>query len=161
MSQNPAIWQIYSYLGVAYSEMGRTDDAIASFEFGLKIKPSNLRMRTNLAAAYLNKEMPDKAISRLRDILAEYPSEYEAHYMLGIAYRNKGQYAPAVSELKEALRLQPDYTTGLYYLGDLYQNYLRDREAALSQYRLILALNRPDDPFTQKAIRMIQELEKP
>ncbi len=68
----------YASLGEFYQRLGRTDEAIAAWEAGLKIAPNDDRMKRMLLAALVaSPRMPDRERSRamLRGLLARAPDD--------------------------------------------------------------------------------------
>lgn len=64
----------------------------------------------------------------------------EAHNSLGIAFYNLRRYGEAAKAFAEAVSLKPEYASAHFNLGATYVA-LRDRGAALKQYRILQPLN--------------------
>ncbi len=105
--------QVCYDLGLAYLEMGITEEAIhylqlASHEAGLRIRACNM-----LGLCFLEKDMPDMAVKEFeRGLLTPEVSEDEAvglYYNLGVASERLGDYRRALDEYRKVYAIDVDY----------------------------------------------------
>lgn len=105
--------QVCYDLGLAYLEMGITEEAIhylqlASHEAGLRIRACNM-----LGLCFLEKEMPDMAVKEFeRGLLTPDVTEDEAvglYYNLGVACERFGDYRRALDEYRKVYAIDVDY----------------------------------------------------
>lgn len=87
--------------GLALVKKKRLDDAIKTFESGLKSDPQNLVLLNAIGAAYTLKGNSELARGYFLQCLAIEPGFVPARKNLAIAYFNSGEYPLAVPELKK------------------------------------------------------------
>ncbi len=105
--------QVCYDLGLAYLEMGITEEAIhylqlASHEPNLRIRACNM-----LGLCFLEKDMPDMAVKEFeRGLMTPTLSEDEAvglYYNLGVACERVGDYRRALEEYRRVYAVDVDY----------------------------------------------------
>ena len=105
--------QVCYDLGLAYLEMGITEEAIhylqlASHEAGLRIRACNM-----LGLCFLEKEMPDMAVKEFeRGLLTPDVTEDETvglYYNVGVACERLGDYRRALDEYRKVYAIDVDY----------------------------------------------------
>ena len=69
-------------MGVAYVESGQVPDAIAAFDYGVKVAPSNDMMFMNLARLYVAQNQREKGREVLRKLLERDPNHAAARRAL-------------------------------------------------------------------------------
>ncbi len=104
-------------LGTALTQAGLLDDAVASYERALTLRPRYARALSNLADTLVVLGRQDEAIARYEAAVRADPLMPEAHNNLGAALWRKGDLLRAERELKEALRLRPGYAEAYFNLG--------------------------------------------
>jgi tetratricopeptide (TPR) repeat protein len=87
--------------GLALVKKKRLDDAIKTFEAGLKSDPQNLVLLNAIGAAYTLKGNPEQARAYFLQCLAIDPGFVPARKNRAIAYFNSGEYTLAVPELNK------------------------------------------------------------
>jgi Flp pilus assembly protein TadD len=116
-------------LGLAYDDLGRTDEAIEKFRNAISINPNYAKAYNNLGVAYGKKGQNDKKIQALNIALKLEPDFAKAHNNLGNAYAREGRIDEAIEEYRVALRLKPDYANAYSNLGAVYASQGRIDEA--------------------------------
>jgi tetratricopeptide (TPR) repeat protein len=105
--------QVCYDLGLAYLEMGITEEAIhylqlSSHDASLRIRACNM-----LGLCFLEKEMPDMAVKEFeRGLTTEGVTEGEAvglYYNLGVAYERLGEHRRALDEYRKVYAIDVDY----------------------------------------------------
>jgi tetratricopeptide (TPR) repeat protein len=104
-------------LGIALSEMGRLDDAIAEYQEVLRIKKDEFRAHINIGTAMAKKGLLDEAIAEYREAIRIKKDDAVPHYGLGNGLRDKGQLDEAIAEYREAIRIKKDYPEAHCNLG--------------------------------------------
>jgi Flp pilus assembly protein TadD len=97
----------YNNLGVALTQAGRVDDAIAAFNHSIELKPA-AKTLDNLALALMRAGTFDRAIESLQRALQIQPTNAEIHDHLGQALAQEGKLDAGIAEFQRALELQPD-----------------------------------------------------
>lgn len=105
--------------------------AIDCFEKTLKINPSNVEVRINLAACYVEGTSdPMKGITMLREI--EKTDSNNVNLQLSFAFfsEKSGQWDKAIARFNKILKIQPDFIEAYLHLADAYERK-GDKEAAV------------------------------
>jgi len=117
-------------LGVALSEQGDTEAAMARYRESLRIRPDYVLARNNLAKALLRKGASGEAASLCSGTVRIDPGNAEARNCLGLALFGQGRHAEAEAAYREAIRLRPGYPDAYNNLGVLLSVLGRYGEAA-------------------------------
>jgi Flp pilus assembly protein TadD len=94
-------------LGMAYSDLGRLDEASVTLTEATRIEPGNAHAVVALGVAQQRAKQPEKAVETLRRALAIDPQNGYAHRNLAAALGNLKEYADAEEHFREAVRLLP------------------------------------------------------
>lgn len=89
ISINPSDSDAYIYLGTAYAQLGRKDEAVESYKKGIKTsktKHDHAKVNYMLGVEHIKLKRYKYAIEFLKIALKNRPGYVEAHYDLGIAY---------------------------------------------------------------------------
>ncbi len=119
------------------------EKAIDCFEKTLKINPSNVEAKINLAACYVEGTSdPMKGITMLREI--EKTDSNNVNLQLSFAFfsEKSGQWDKAIARFNKILKIQPDFIEAYLHLADAYERK-GDKEAAIES--LTRYMNQVDD----------------
>ena len=110
----------YSNRGIAYTNTGQWDNALADFTKAIAINPKYPVSYANRGVVYGNLGQTENAIADFTKAL-----EIDTTYKLvlhnrGVAYGETGQYDKAVSDLLKAIRLDPKYISAINNLSIIY-----------------------------------------
>ena len=129
-------------LGITLKEQGRLDEALASYNQAIALKP-------DFAEAYNNLGNTLKELGRLDEVLASFtkaitlkPDFAEAHHNLGNALKQLGRLDEAEVSYTRAIALRPDYAKAHFNLGRTLEELGRLEEALASYNQAIVA--KPD-----------------
>ena len=86
LAKNPGCWAGYNNLGLALSQKGQMDKAIAQYQKCLEINPRDAEARYNLGWAFSQTGQVDEAISQYQKALKINPNDADTHYNLGLAF---------------------------------------------------------------------------
>ncbi|MCE0499421.1 MAG: tetratricopeptide repeat protein [Methylacidiphilales bacterium] len=144
LAKNPDSWVAHNSLGVALSEKGRVDEAMAQFQRALEINPNFADAYNNLGNALLQTGQVDDAMAEYQKALVIDPNNINAHNNLGWALLQKGQVDEAIAECQKALEINPDFADAHGNLGIAFS--LKGRaDDAMAEFQKALAIN-PNDP---------------
>src|SRR6266446_4538366 len=101
-SFHPDAWFI---LGVACQFQGKLDEAVASYEQALRLKPDFAVVHSNLGAIHAARARWEDAIASFRSALELEPNFADACNNLGIAFINQGMRADAAAAFQRAIAL--------------------------------------------------------
>ncbi|MCE0497278.1 MAG: tetratricopeptide repeat protein [Methylacidiphilales bacterium] len=143
VAHNPESWMAHYNLGIALSQKGEEDEAIAQFQKTMEINPGHVLAHTNLGMALFHKGQVDAAIEQYQKVLQIYPDIAQAHNNLGNAYLKKGWIDAAIAQYQKALEINPNYASVHTNLGDVLLQEVRMDEA-IAQYQEALGID-PND----------------
>jgi protein O-GlcNAc transferase len=115
-------------LGHAWKDIGRLDEAMASYRRALDVNPNLAEAYNNLGGIYSMLWQLDEAIACYRRALEIRPDFAGTYFNLGSALKDAGRIEQAISWYQRALALEPGYVTALSDLLFAY-NYLSDLPA--------------------------------
>ena len=111
----PEMAEAHYRLGLAYSAVGRDEDAEKSFEGAVKRfrqtvdkESDNAEAQFYLGLAYGKLGKYAEAVKAFRQAVRQSPDDSEKHYELGLAYSKLAQYREAVGALEKAIDLDPN-----------------------------------------------------
>jgi len=104
-------------LGVAYSRMGRFEDARREYQALLDLDPSSAGAHNNLGSLALARGDFRGAIPHFEAALRYDPDHASSHNGLGVAYARTGQMEAAVRSWKRAFEQNPEQYDALYNLA--------------------------------------------
>ena len=99
----------YNNRGIAQSNLGQNEAAIADFDEALRLKPDNADAYNNRVIAQLQLGRYEKAISDCNAALRLKPDFPEVYLQRGSAQFQLDRYEKAISDCNSALRLKPDF----------------------------------------------------
>jgi predicted O-linked N-acetylglucosamine transferase (SPINDLY family) len=139
---NPKVAAVHNNRGNALKDMGRSNEALASYERAIALK-------ADYPDAFYNHGNVLRALGRSADAVASYdqaialrPDYAEALSNRGSALRELGRFDEALASLEHATALKPDYAEAWYNRANAL-NELKRFDEALASYDRAIAL-RPD-----------------
>jgi tetratricopeptide (TPR) repeat protein len=150
MALKPDHAEAYNYLGLAYIQQGRMNEAVSLFQKALVLKPDYAEAHFNLGNALLQQGQMDEATAQYQKALALKPDYAEAHNNLGNVLVQQARAAEAIAHYQKALALKPDYADARNNLGNALLQQGRTDEA-LAHYQKALA-RKPDDADVQNKL---------
>lgn len=109
----------HNNLGNALKALDRWQEAVASYERALALKPDLVAAHYNRALCLQEQGNLSEAVSAYGRALALKPDFAEAHGNLGNTLQAQGKLAEAVASYKRALALKPDYADAHSNLGNV------------------------------------------
>jgi tetratricopeptide (TPR) repeat protein len=122
---DPGFVKAHDNLGLAYEALGRTDEAVASYETALRLNRASTSPSPwpalNLGLLFTRQARLDEAEALFRESLRADSAFPQGHYQLGVALEKGGRYDEATKELEEAARRDPAYPEPLYALARIHR----------------------------------------
>jgi tetratricopeptide (TPR) repeat protein len=117
VKDSPSFAEGFLNLGLVREEQGKNEDAIASLQKALALKPRLRGANLFLAVAEYRLNHFDKAIAALKKETAYYPSDANAWMWLGVVQLAAENPEEAVAALDKAAKLAPENVDILYHRG--------------------------------------------
>jgi tetratricopeptide (TPR) repeat protein len=135
--------------------LGRLEEASASFDQALKIQP-------DFHQAWYNRGIPLFKLGRLEEAIASFdqalkiqPDDHQAWYNRGVALFKLGRLEEAIACFDQALQIKPDKDEAWYIRGYTLFKLGRYEEALASWERAIELGNQSSDVFFNRAIVLL------
>ncbi len=142
-------------LGSCYSQLGKTAEAIQSFEEGLNIDPTDSHLHLNIAVTFSNIRQDKKAIAHLKEAI-KYSNGYSSpYYFIAEIYRSENYRIPALYFYMQFVLLEPntrrsqDAAKKIYAL--LYQGLKQKENGGMD---IVVNPNSPKDEGDYTAIEL-------
>jgi tetratricopeptide (TPR) repeat protein len=140
-------------VGVAHTETGQVDEAVAWFERALELRPELAIAHGNLGSALIQAGKPEQALPHLKQAVALAPRNFRYHDLLGLALVDLNRGEEALACFRRAVELNPDVPKLRVNLGNALFAVGRMDEA-LAEYQAVLRMN-PTNPRAHYQIGMI------
>lgn len=143
-------------LGDVEARIGRTGEAVETFQHVLRINPDNDEYCLTLALTYLRERNTQEAERVLEQGLARVPNSARIHWGLGVVAALKGDNAAAEDNLVKATELMPEWVSGFSALGFFYSQTSQISKAreTLERYK---AVNGSRDLDAARIERMLDQ----
>jgi arylsulfatase A-like enzyme/tetratricopeptide (TPR) repeat protein len=115
--------------GSALAQIGRSAEAIATFERALAVDPTSAVAKANLGTVYLAIRDYPRGRALMEEALALDPDVSRAHNALGVIAAETGHPEEAITHWKRAVELNPREWDTLFNLGKLLRQQGREEEA--------------------------------
>jgi tetratricopeptide (TPR) repeat protein len=133
-------------LGRVLAAEGKTDEAIAALQAGIKLAPHDEGAQRDLAEVYTTAGKNDLAESVYGALVAAHPNDAELHRRLGQTFLRQKKSKEAQQEFLIAVKLKPDLGEAygdLAYAAGENENYALAIKALDARSKLL-----PDNPVT-------------
>jgi tetratricopeptide (TPR) repeat protein len=140
LTKNPGCWMAHYNLGIALSDQGDPEGAIAHYRQAIELRPSYAEAHYNLGRLLVQKGQVDEALTHYQEALEINPADAEAHNNLGATLFASGRVDEAIAHYRKALAIQPDYADASCNLASaLLSN--GDLDGAIAYYSGCLAVS--------------------
>jgi tetratricopeptide (TPR) repeat protein len=112
-----AVWHFRQ--GLAWSEQGDVDHAIAEYQAAAALDPANSATRINLGRMLARQGRTDEALREYGEALRLNPEDAVLHNNLGSELSRMGREDEAITRYETALRINPDLTIAHTNLGNV------------------------------------------
>jgi tetratricopeptide (TPR) repeat protein len=144
-SNSTAAAVVYNNRGRVYTKQGKTDKAIAEYNWSIQNDQTYHYPYNNRGLARKAKGDLDGAIKDCTQAIRLKPDYADAYYNRGIARYDKGDLDGAIKDYTEAIRLKPDYAEAYNNRGNA-RFSKGDFNDAIKDYIEAIRL-KPDDAF--------------
>jgi tetratricopeptide (TPR) repeat protein/TolB-like protein/tRNA A-37 threonylcarbamoyl transferase component Bud32 len=113
--------EVHFALGSVYQQTGKTSEAIAELNRGLKLAPNSDAGYMRLGQAYEQAGQEDQAIATFKKGIDVNPYYWGLHNELGHTYFSIGENDKALEEFKRVTELEPDNVAGWNNVASIYE----------------------------------------
>ena len=131
---------LFNICGACYSQVGKIELAITSFNKAISLKSDYAEAHYNLGVALQNFLKLDEAKDSYEKAIALKHAYPTAHNNLGLISLSQGQLESAVKSFEWSIAYSPEYSEAHNNLGAAFQE-LKQYEKALSQFKKAISLN--------------------
>jgi predicted TPR repeat methyltransferase len=119
LDQQPNAGIVWNNLGVAYREIGKPVDAIASFRAAVKFAPQMAEAWNNLGVAQDELNLTENALNSYRKSIEIQPVYASPHLNLGISLQKSKLFKEAQEHYNKVLEIQPDNRVARFMLQSI------------------------------------------
>jgi tetratricopeptide (TPR) repeat protein len=156
----PAFAEAHNNLGNTLKELGRLEEAEASYSQAITVKPDYAEAHSNLGVMLQELVKLDEALAIYKKAITLKPDFYEAHSNLGITLLELGRLDEAEASCRQAITLKPAFAEAHNNLGNTLKELGRLDEAEAS-YTQTIALKSDFAKAHFNLGVMLQELGRP
>jgi tetratricopeptide (TPR) repeat protein len=155
---------IFNNRGVAYTNKGDLENAIADFKQVLISAPSSATAHLNLGIAYFENNQLEQALDEFNLVIQRLDSDNpDAYVSRGNVYRKQKNYSEARQDYQTAIRLSPKHDNAHVKLGIIHA-IMGEWRKAFEEYDLVIQTLNPKNPeaYYQRGTAYLQQrnLEK-
>jgi protein O-GlcNAc transferase len=129
----------FNNLGITYKDLGRLDEAIASYRQAIVHNPKFVDPYINLAESLIVQGSLDEAVQMCLQAIALQPGHWGAHLSLGNAYRELGRLSDAAASFELAASLTTGNGGAYNNLGMVLRDMGKLEQAAASFEKAVAA----------------------
>lgn len=135
----PAYWAAHYNAGLALLDAKRFDEAHASLEQAIALKPDEPNVLAALGRSYDGKGETSSAVTSFKRAIDINPEMFESYNDLGTVYFKNKDYVLAEANFAAALRLKPEASASRFNLGLCYARQGRYSDATRELERVVQA----------------------
>ncbi|MEA2060920.1 MAG: tetratricopeptide repeat protein [Thermodesulfobacteriota bacterium] len=119
LDRQPNIGQVWNNQGVAYRELGKLDDAVASFRSAVRFAPEMAEAWNNLGVAQDELNQTENALNSYKKALEIQPDYLSPHLNIGLVLQKTEQFKAAEEHYNQVLKIQPDNEAARFMLQSI------------------------------------------
>ena len=144
-------------LGNTLKELGKLDEALASYTQAIALKPDFAEAHYNLGNTLKELGRLDEALDSYTQAIVLKPDYAEAHSNLGVTLKELGKLDEALASYTQAIALKPDFAEAHYNLGNTLKELGRLDEA-LDSYTQAIVL-KPDYAEVHRMLTLMKKFD--
>ncbi len=162
--QAPTVAPLHVNLALAYFQLKRPADAVASLEKAAALAPTDAAIHYQLGSAYVDTQAYDKAVAALEKGLsatpdfAKDPLAAEASATLGAVYFAQGKVPEAEARFQQVLAATPRHASATLGMAKVY--FSRNEVAKALEWFDRVVAEHPGSAEATQAATFIKELRK-
>jgi tetratricopeptide (TPR) repeat protein len=145
-------------IGVGYFSLGLLNEAVETFQQGLKNNPDNYQLLNNLAIAMMEQNKDEEALHYAQRALTNEAGDGEIYNTLGEIYCQKGNYVQAFGFFEKAIACNPDVAVR-YWNAAVSLEQLGKNKEAYPYWQEYLEIEEEEES-RQTVIRHLEVLKK-
>jgi tetratricopeptide (TPR) repeat protein len=140
LKYSPRNAAIYTALGAAFEESGRTVRAIAAYREAIRLRPEYAAPYNSLGLLFVGRGRVREGVAFFEEAIRVDPGFAKSYNNLGTVVAGAGDNRRAIELFKEAIRREPDYPSAYFNLGSVYVD-LGESELALAAFKKAIELD--------------------
>ncbi len=128
---------VYASLANAYQMTGKSTEALAAVQDGIKANPDSVNLWLLSAGFNMTMGKTDQAIAAYQKVIALDPSVIPVYNMLGSIYSMSNRYEEAAAVLKKGVETHPKNTDGFILLSSVYYELDKMDDALLAARKAV------------------------
>ncbi|GAB7025882.1 tetratricopeptide repeat protein [Geotalea toluenoxydans] len=141
LALTPDSTDAYKYLGMAYSGLGKSNDAIAAYKNAVRLEPGSSSAHKDLGNAYLEAKRYSEAEKEFQTTARIDPTSTYAPYTLGFLYLNTGREQEAEAQFRKVIAIDRRDAHGYYGLGMAYSK-MGKYDEAIEQLQMAVKIDK-------------------
>ena len=148
LALTPDSMALQNPLAVAYSSIGRNEEAVELLKRAITIDPFESLTYNNLGIVYFNLKRNQNAIDMFQNAIRLSPKYDDAYMNLAGVYASLGQFDKAVELYKQAISINPSTSKAYFNLGKAYFMLNRYQDAIEALQKAICLSPKHADAYT-------------
>ncbi len=112
---------VYIYRGDALAALGRTDDALKSYNEGLILHPGSMDALLKMGQVFSQQNNHGQALKAYQRMINYHPEMFQGYYYAGIASLNQGNSQQGIGYLQKSIEVEPRFKQGYLVLAQIFQ----------------------------------------
>ena len=149
----------YGRLGMAYSELGKYNEAIQQYNIALSMKNDDWLVDYNIGLVYLKTENIEEAIKSFENAKKKNNNEWKIYYYLGDLYKQNNNNVKAIENFEYVKNNKKNVIDVYQCLGKIYKEQ-REKQKAIENYELYIFYEKENKKELGLAKKALDELYK-
>jgi tetratricopeptide (TPR) repeat protein len=148
--------------GVAYSRIGKSENAISRFRKTINLDPRFVDARLRLGMEYLKCRKSEQALYEFKRIKAICPDYSDIHYVwfgMGLALRQQGKSDEALQVLSKCVKKKPDYDQAHNVMGEILFEK-GDYQSAIQHFGHAISINNKQE-YVLNMLKTVDKMSGP
>lgn len=111
---------LYQGLAMMQKDAGKTDEAVATLQKGIKQFPTELALVIDMINIYLGAGKETEAIDAMLKAIELDPKNHQLYFVTGVAYGKIKNYEKAIEYYNKAIGIKADYSDAYNNIGAVY-----------------------------------------
>ncbi|MCX6267885.1 MAG: tetratricopeptide repeat protein [Bacteroidetes bacterium] len=135
------VFGAYQNLGVAYTKVGKNEEALENFSIAISKRPAFLEAYFSRGLTYTDLGRYNEAIADFTTVISKLnPLHAKSYYSRGVAFNKINMADSAIADYTSAIRIDPNYSEAYVNRGNIYFAH-NSFDAAIADYNAAIGIN--------------------